>query len=495
MSQQGSGLINRSSTQFPLTQIEPNVWEVPQDYQPGMKVPARIYADEDLLSKMRTDRTIQQCVNVAHLDGICKYAITMPDGHEGYGFPIGGVAATDYDEGLISPGGVGYDINCGVRLIRTNLTEEEVRPVLPKLVETIFNFIPSGLGSRGQVKLSVTELDRAVTDGLDWAIDKGYAWPEDPRTIEEEGCMEAADPAKISNNAKSRGAPQLGSLGSGNHFIEIERADKIFDKRVADRFGITKEGQILVLIHTGSRGFGHQVCSDYLRVMERAIGKYNVRLPDRELAACPSKSPEAEDYVAAMSAACNFAWVNRQMITHWARQAFEKVFQRTADSMDMRIVYDVCHNVAKVESHKIDGEPTKVIVHRKGATRAFPPGHPDVPSEYRDVGQPVLIPGSMGTSSWVLVGTPKAMELSFRTTAHGAGRFMSRSAAKRKWRGADLKKSLENRGIVIRAASMEVVAEEAPEAYKDVDRVAEVSHQLGIGRKVVRMTPIGVAKG
>src|SRR6266571_1547543 len=301
MSHQGSSLVNHSSTRIPLTQIEPNVWEVPRDFQSGMKVPARIYADEDLLSKMRTDRTIQQCVNVAHLDGICKYAITMPDGHEGYGFPIGGVAATDYDEGLISPGGVGYDINCGVRLIRTNLSEEDVRPVLPKLVDTIFNFIPSGLGSRGQVKLSVTELDRAITDGLDWAVDHGYAWPEDPKTIEEEGCMEAADPSKVSNSAKSRGAPQLGSLGSGNHFIEIERADKIFDKRVAERLGIHKEGQILVLIHTGSRGYGHQTCSDYLRVMERAINKYNIKLPDRELAACPSKSPEAEDYIPAMS--------------------------------------------------------------------------------------------------------------------------------------------------------------------------------------------------
>ena len=995
MSHQGSGLVNRSSTQIPLTQIEPNVWEVPRDFQSGMKVPARIYADEDLLSKMRTDRTIQQCVNVAHLDGICKYAITMPDGHEGYGFPIGGVAATDYDEGLISPGGVGYDINClsgnsrvlhdlgytrqisdfdkewkhsvikcigknlqtsstglvrflhqkpynrilkirtllgheavatedhpfltpdgmtplgelasrkvavypfvgvpyeepsefvilsregidrlripinkdllvrelqnrallpltsrnsklpfllkimgfllgdgtliytpkthlaafygkeedlqliredlrrigytpsqiyhrtrksrietkykeysfetteswfkttarsfialvaamgiplgnkasqdftlpdwlfklerwqkrlflatffgadlskprtftkheynfytpalglnkkarfaesglqllkqlqallrsfdvkatlgsieedaftgvggvssrirllvsaepmnlirfwstvgyeynrvkaslgnaavhylklkqklhgervetsktaialttsgtsanevykrlesefinrrflersvyegrrttprvaqnfmtfneflvsatqglgtsgavwdevlaveevpdfkqevfdfttssdahnfvangfivsncGVRLIRTNLTEEEVRPVLPKLVDTIFNFIPSGLGSRGQVKLSITELDRAVTDGLDWAVDHGYAWPEDPKTIEEEGCMEAADPSKVSNSAKSRGAPQLGSLGSGNHFIEIERADKIFDKRVAERLGIHKEGQILVLIHTGSRGYGHQTCSDYLRVMERAINKYNIKLPDRELAACPSKSPEAEDYIPAMSAACNFAFVNRQMITHWAREAFSKVFQRPADSLDMKIVYDVAHNVAKVESHAIDGETRKVTVHRKGATRSFPPGHHDIPVEYRDVGQPVLIPGSMGTSSWVLIGTPRAMELSFGTTAHGAGRFMSRSGAKRKWFGGDLKKSLESQGIVIRAASMEVLAEEAPGAYKDVDRVVEVSHQLGIGQKVVRMTPIGVAKG
>ncbi len=472
-----------------------NIWEVPKDYQSGMKVPARIYADEDLLAKMKTDRTLQQCVNVAHLDGICNYSITMPDGHEGYGFPIGGVAATDYDEGLISPGGVGYDINCGVRLIRTNLVEEQVRPVLSELVDTIFNLVPSGLGSKGQIKLSPMELDKAVTDGLDWALNKGYAWPEDPKTIEEEGCMEAADASKVSNTAKSRGAPQLGSLGSGNHFIEIERANKIFDKRVADKFGITRESQILILIHTGSRGYGHQTCSDHLRVMERAISKYNVQLPDRELAACPSNSPEAEDYIGAMSAACNFAWVNRQMITHWARQAFERVLKTSADKLDMKIVYDVAHNVAKTETHKVDGKMRKVIVHRKGATRSFPPGNPEVTAQYREVGQPVLIPGSMGTSSWVLVGTPKAMELSFGTTAHGAGRFMSRSAAKRQWWGADLKKSLESRGIVIRAASMEVLAEEAPDAYKDVDRVAEVSHQLGIGTKVVRMTPIGVAKG
>src|SRR6266849_7506354 len=312
----------RSSAHIPLEKIAPNTWGVPTSYEPGMKVPARIYADDDLIAKMKTDMTIQQCVNVAHLDGIYKYSITMPDGHEGYGFPIGGVAATDYDEGLISPGGVGYDINCGVRLIRTNLTEEQVRPVLPQLVDSIFNFIPSGLGSKGQIKLSTMELDKAVTDGLDWALDRGFAWPEDPRTIEEEGCMEAADPTKVSNSAKSRGAPQLGSLGSGNHFIEIERADKIFDKRVAERLGVHKEGQILVLIHTGSRGYGHQTCSDYLKVMERAINKYNIRLPDRELAACPSKSPEAEDYIPAMSAACNFAFVNRQMITHWVRQAF-----------------------------------------------------------------------------------------------------------------------------------------------------------------------------
>src|SRR2546428_766353 len=464
-----------------------------EPYDPEKHV--RNYVDDDLIAKIKTDMTIQQCVNVAHLDGIYKYSITMPDGHEGYGFPIGGVAATDYDEGLISPGGVGYDINCGVRLIRTNLSEEEVRPVLPKLVDTIFNMIPSGLGSKGQIRVSTSELDKVVTDGVEWAVDKGYGWPDDPKTIEEGGCLESADPSKVSNNAKSRGAPQLGSLGSGNHFVEIEKADKIFDKRVAERLGIHKEGQILVLIHTGSRGYGHQTCSDYLKVMERAINKYNIKLPDRELAACPSKSPEAEDYIPAMSAACNFAFVNRQMITHWSREAFSKVFQRPADSLDMKIVYDVAHNVAKVESHIIDRETRKVTVHRKGATRSFPPGHHDIPAEYRDVGQPVLIPGSMGTSSWVLIGTPRAMELSFGTTAHGAGRFMSRSGAKRKWFGGDLKKSLESQGIVIRAASMEVLAEEAPGAYKDVDRVVEVSHQLGIGQKVVRMTPIGVAKG
>src|SRR3990170_3999314 len=422
----------RSSAHIPLHNVAPNIWEVSQDYQPGMKVPARIYADEDLIAKMKTDMTLQQCVNVAHLDGIQKYAITMPDGHEGYGFPIGGVAATDYDEGLISPGGVGYDINCGVRLIRTNLTEEQVRPVLPSLVDTIFNLVPSGLGSRGQIRLSTMELDKAVTDGLDWALDRGYAWPEDPKTIEEEGCMEAADPSKVSSNARSRGAPQLGSLGSGNHFIEIERADKIFDKRVADRFGVRKEGQILILIHTGSRGYGHQICSDYLRVMERAVQKYNIALPDRELACAPGTSKEAQDYHQAMKCAVNYAFANRQTIMHWVRQSFEQTFKRPAEEFGLHLVYDVAHNIAKIEEHKVDGGQKKVWTHRKGATRAFGPGRPEVPADYRAVGQPVIIPGSMGTSSWVLVGREKAMEISFGSTAHGAGRMMSRAAAKRR---------------------------------------------------------------
>lgn len=484
-----------TSDKVPIKPIDRYVWEIPQSYQPGMRVPGRIYADENLLEKMKSDLTIQQCANVAHLPGIYKWSITLPDGHEGYGFPIGGVAATDYDEGSISPGGVGYDINCGVRLLKTNLTEKEVRPKLADILETLFNYIPSGLGSRGKIRVSPTELDKVVSDGVEWAIGRGYGWAEDGGHCEENGCMESADPSKVSSTAKNRGCTQLGSLGSGNHFLEIEKVDKIFDPATAKRFGIENQGQVLVLIHTGSRGFGHQVCSDYLRVMEHAVHKYGIKLPDRELACAPSKSNEAEDYFAAMSAACNFAWANRQMITHWTREAFEKVLGRSPQSIDMRLIYDVAHNIAKIEEHTVDGRTVKVYVHRKGATRAFAPEHPDLPADYRAVGQPVLIPGSMGTSSWVLVGTTKGMELSFASTAHGAGRFMSRAAAKRRFWGNDVKRGLEQRGILVKAASMAVVSEEAPGAYKDVDRVAEVSHELGIATKVARLVPIGCTKG
>jgi tRNA-splicing ligase RtcB len=385
--------------------------------------------------------------------------------------------------------------NCGVRLLRTNLDEKDVRPALLKLLDTLFDYIPSGLGSRGRIHVTPIELDKVVSDGVEWAVDKGYGWAEDIKRCEENGCMEAADPAKVSSTAKSRGCPQLGSLGSGNHFLEIEKVDRIFDQKVAESLGIKRLGQVLVLIHTGSRGFGHQVCSDYLRVMERAIHKYNIQLPDRELACAPAKSSEAEDYFAAMSAACNYAWANRQMITHWTREAFEKVFGKPADSLDMHLIYDVAHNIAKIEEHKVDGKRLKVFVHRKGATRAFPPGHGDVPAEYRELGQPVLIPGSMGTSSWILVGTPKAMEISFGSTAHGAGRYLSRASAKKRFWGSDVKKALEEKGILIKAASMAVVSEEAPGAYKDVDRVAEVSHELGIAKKVCRLVPMGVTKG
>jgi len=488
-------VLRGTSERVPIQSVAPHIWEIPRSYHPGMRVPGRIYADESLLDKMKTDLTAQQCANVAHLPGIYKWSITLPDGHEGYGFPIGGVAATDYDEGAISPGGVGYDINCGVRLLKTNLDEKEVRGKLAAILETLFNYIPSGLGSKGKIRVTPNELDRVVSDGVDWAVAKGYGWVEDGGHCEENGCMESSDPSKVSSTAKNRGCTQLGSLGSGNHFLEIETVDRIFNPEIAKRFGVEREGQILVLIHTGSRGFGHQVCSDYLRVMEHAVHKYNIKLPDRELACAPSKSNEAQEYFAAMSAACNFAWANRQMITHWTRQAFEKILGKSADSMDMRLIYDVAHNIAKIEEHSIDGQRAKVFVHRKGATRAFPPDHHELPGDYKAVGQPVLIPGSMGTSSWILVGTPRAAELSFSSTAHGAGRYMSRSAAKRKYWGNDVKRGLEQRGILVRAASMAVISEEAPGAYKDVDRVAEVSHQLGIATKVARLTPIGCTKG
>ncbi len=489
------GRYGGSSEKVPVRKLSEYIWEIPKSYNPGMRVPGRIYSDEQLLQKMKSDLTIEQCANVAHLPGIYMWAITLPDGHEGYGFPIGGVAATDYDEGVVSPGGVGYDINCGTRLLRTNLDEKDIRPVLPQLLEALFNNVPSGLGSRGKIRVSPIELDKVVSDGVEWAVDRGYGWSEDKAHCEENGCMEAADPSKVSSSAKSRGCSQLGSLGSGNHFLEIEKVDRIFDPVVAKRFGIERSGQVLVLIHTGSRGFGHQICSDYLVVMERSIRKYDLRLPDRQLACAPLKSREAEDYLPAMASACNFAWSNRQMVTHWTREAFERIFKRPADTMDLRVIYDVAHNIAKIEDHEIEGKTTRVCVHRKGATRAFPSGNVKVPSDYREVGQPVLIPGSMGTSSWVLVGTPKAMDLSFGSTAHGAGRVLSRSAAKRRFWGGDVRKNLENQGILIRAANMAVVSEEAPEAYKDVDRVASVSHELGIATKVVRLLPIGVTKG
>ncbi|OGD54798.1 RNA-splicing ligase RtcB [Candidatus Bathyarchaeota archaeon RBG_13_38_9] len=478
-----------------MKKIDENIWEIPQSFLPGMNVPGRVYADETLLEKMKLDRTLIQCANVAHLPGIYKWAITLPDGHEGYGFPIGGVAATDYEKGVVSPGGVGYDINCGTRLLQTNLTEKEIRPILPTLLDTLFKYIPSGLGSRGQIKVSHVELEKVLSDGVEWAIDRGYGWSEDATKCEEEGCMESADPSKVSHTAKSRGTPQLGSLGSGNHFLEIEKVEEIFDEKAAKVFGIEKVGQILVFVHTGSRGLGHQVCSDYLRVMDNAVKKYKINLPDRELACAPGKSREAEDYLPAMASACNFAWSNRQMITHWTRQAFEKVLNQPVDSIGLKLIYDIAHNIAKIEEHQVDGRRVKVYVHRKGATRAFPPGHNAVPSAYREVGQPVLIPGSMGTASWVLVGTEKAMELSFGSTAHGAGRNLSRSAAKRRYWGEDVKKDLEKKGVLVKAASMSVLSEEAPGAYKDVDNVTNVSHNVGIATKVARLTPIGVTKG
>jgi tRNA-splicing ligase RtcB len=479
----------------PLEKVNDYMWQIPK-YKPEMRVPGMVFANQALLEKMQTDRTLWQCSNVAQLPGIYKHAITLPDGHEGYGFPIGGVAATDYENGVISPGGVGYDINCGVRLLSTNLTEKDVRPKLAVLAEAIFRNVPSGLGSRRKdFTISNSELEKLAVEGVQWLIDRGLGWPEDAKHCEENGCMANANPDKVSNTAKSRGLTQIGTLGSGNHFLEIQKVDKIFNQKTAKAFGIMNEGQVTVMIHCGSRGYGHQVCSDYLRVMEHAVQKYKIALPDRELSCAPGNSSEARDYIEAMSCAVNYAFSNRQAIMHWVRESFKQVYQQDPEKFGLNLVYDVAHNIAKLETHNIDGKQKKAWVHRKGATRAFPAGHPDVPDDYRSEGQPVLIPGSMGTSSWVLVGSQKAMDLTFGSTAHGAGRMMSRSAAKRQFWGGDIKSALEKRGIVVRAASTSVLAEEADSAYKNVDMVADVSDKVGIATKVARLVPLAVVKG
>jgi tRNA-splicing ligase RtcB len=488
--------MGKGTTQIPLEKVDEYTWRIPKSYKPGMRVPGIILADKKLLQKISGDRTLQQCSNVAHLPGIYKYALTLPDGHEGYGFPIGGVAATDYDEGVVSPGGVGYDINCGVRLLTTTLNEGDVKPKLTQLTETIFKNVPSGLGSRRKdFRVTVHELDRLLGEGVNWVLDQGMGRAEDAEHCEENGCMKAANPEKVSQKAKKRGLSQVGTLGSGNHFLEVQKVDEILNPEKAKAFGIRREGQVTVMIHCGSRGFGHQVCSDYLRVMERALHKYKIKVPDRELACAPGDSKEAQDYYQAMACAVNYAFSNRQAITHWVRESFEKTLKKRAEELELNLVYDVCHNIAKTEEHTINSKRKRVWIHRKGATRAFPPGHKEIPEDYREVGQPVFIPGSMGTNSWVLVGTPKSMEISFGSTAHGAGRTMSRSAAKRKFWGGDVKKSLEQRGMVIRSASQVILAEEADPAYKDVNRIAEVSDKIGIATRVARLAPLAVVKG
>lgn len=474
--------------------IGENQYQIDADSNLGMKVPVRIYADEPLLQKMLSDRTIMQARNVSSIPGIVGHSVVLPDGHEGYGFPVGGVAAMDAEGGMISPGGVGYDINCGVRLLRSNLSEQTVRLKLKDLVTDLFSSIPSGVGSKGAVKLTHSELDEVLVNGVNWAIDHGYGSSHDSEVCEENGQIQNADPNKVSDKARKRGAPQLGSLGSGNHFLEVQKVTEIHDEEAANRMGI-KEGTITVLIHCGSRGFGHQVCSDYLRVSEQAMEKYNIHLPDRELACVPNNSEEGESYRKAMFAALNFAWSNRQMITHWTRNSFERVFNQSESDLDMKLVYDVAHNIAKVEKHKVDGKERKLVIHRKGATRAFPANRDEIPLKYRDLGQPVLVPGSMGTASWILLGKPNSMNLSFGSTAHGAGRTMSRSKARRDYTEEDVKKSLNDKGIFIKALTRDGVVEETPNAYKDVDAVVNVSHNLGIATKVAKLVPIGVIKG
>jgi tRNA-splicing ligase RtcB len=464
----------------------------------GMRVPVVIYANDNLIASIIKDRTLDQAVNVTTLPGVQKNVVVLPDGHEGYGFPVGGVAAMDPEKGVISPGGVGYDINCGVRLISTNLTENNVRSKIRELIDELFVAIPSGVGSEGKIKMTKSELDDVMTEGVLWTVEHGYASEEDANACEENGRISGADPKVVSETAKKRGFQQLGSLGSGNHFLEVQKVDRIIDKAAAKAMGITQEGQVTVLIHCGSRGFGHQICSDYLRISEVVLKKYGITLPDRELACVPGNSPEGESYGKAMRCALNFAWANRQMITYWTRMVFKKVFSLGEDELDnMKLVYDVAHNIAKVEKHKVDSEqkPRDVIVHRKGATRAFPKGMDEIPPKYRLLGQPVIIPGSMGTSSWLLLGNQRSMDLSFGSTAHGAGRMMSRSAAKRMYSSEHVKDALESKGIFIRSLTRAGMVEETPEAYKDVDVVADVSDRIGIATKVARLLPMGVIKG
>jgi tRNA-splicing ligase RtcB (3'-phosphate/5'-hydroxy nucleic acid ligase) len=479
-----------------VRKISDFIFQVEKNESKGMKVPVTIYANDNLISKMITDRTIDQATNVATLPGVIKHVVVLPDGHEGYGFPVGGVAATDLEEGVVSPGGVGYDINCGVRLIRTGLNEAELRPRLKDLVNELFKSIPTGVGSEGAFKLARSELDELLVEGTNWAIERGYGWDQDIEVCEESGRMSGADPSSVSDVARKRGAIQLGSLGSGNHFLEVQKVDKIYDQVAAKSMGLDHEGQVTILVHCGSRGFGHQVCSDYLRISEVALRKYGFKLADRELACVPNNSSEGEDYRKAMYSALNFAWCNRQMITHWTRKAFERMFKISEQALDMQLVYDVSHNIAKVERHKVNGGGTRdLVIHRKGATRAFPAEMQQLPAKYYSIGQPVIIPGSMGTASWVLLGNRKSFDLSFGSTAHGAGRTMSRSAARRTHTVQGVRKSLESKGIYIKSLTKDGLVEETPDAYKDVDAVVDVSHSLGIATKVARLIPLGVIKG
>ncbi len=481
-------------SQIPIKKIEELIYEIPTSYKPGMKVPARVYCNDVLLQNMKSDQTLHQATNITFLPGITKFSAILPDAHQGYGFPIGGCAAIDIEEGVVSPGGVGYDINCGVRLVRTNLHEKDMKN-LKELINALFYNVPSGLGSKGKIRLSKSELDKVAELGMEWAIENGYGWPEDIKHAEDGGRLENADANLVSDRAKDRGIPQIGSLGSGNHFLEIQKVDKIYDVELAKKLKIFEPGQILVMIHTGSRGFGHQICTDYLRELEQAMHKYNIKLPDRELACAPISSKEGQSYLKAMACAANFAWANRQMIMHWVRESFEKLFNAKAEDLDLNLIYDVAHNIAKIEEHSFNGGKKKFCVHRKGATRAFPAGHPALSAAYKEMGQPVLLPGSMGTASYLLIGGKRSMELSFGSTAHGAGRVLSRSAAKRRFWGETVKNELFKKGTLVKAASMKVISEEAPLAYKDIDLVATVSDELDIARKLVRMVPIGVTKG
>ncbi len=467
-------------------------WRIPK--QAGMKVPGIIFSDERMLKDIMKDRAAEQVRNAAHLPGIVRASMAMPDIHWGYGLPIGGVVATDIENGgVITPGGVGYDINCGVRLIRTSLYTQDVLPRLKDLVNMLFQTVPVGVGSTGDIRLDAVAQKKILTGGAGWAVKEGYGWQSDIDHCEEQGAINGADPSKVSKRAYERGNDQPGTLGSGNHFLEVQEVSEVFREDVAKIFGIER-GQIVVMVHTGSRGFGHQVCTDYAESLVRVMSKWNINIPDRQLACAPVKSQEGENYLGAMRAAANYAWANRQVITHLIRRSFEKVFGERAESLGMSLVYDVAHNIAKTERYEIDGKERSLCVHRKGATRAFPAGHPDIPDDYRKVGQPVIIPGDMGRCSYLLVGTPEGEE-TFFSTCHGAGRLLSRTAAVRAMRGRSIARELEAKGIIVRASGRETLYEEAPEAYKDVSRVVDIVQGAGISKRVAKMRPIGVIKG
>ncbi len=487
----------------PIDKIDASRFRIPASYQSQvmkqhgvrMSVPAIIYADERMLEAILRDDSPEQVANVATLPGIVGQSIAMPDIHHGYGFAIGGVAAFDDSSGIISPGGVGYDINCGVRLLRTDLTLSEIKPRIEQLVNTMFSNIPCGVGSEGKVRLSPAEVNRVLEDGARWAVEQGYGWAEDLTFTEESGSIDGAEAKTVSDTAKKRGSGQLGTLGAGNHFLEIQRVEEIYDQAVAEAFGITAADQITIMIHTGSRGCGHQICTDYLEIMRRANAKYNIPLIDRELSCAPANSPEGQRYFTAMKCGANFAWANRQMITHWVRESFEAVMGGSSKEMGLRQIYDIAHNIAKLEEHEVGGKKRWLYVHRKGATRSFGPGHRDIPERYRGVGQPVLIPGDMGTASYLLVGTEQAMRDTFGSSCHGAGRSLSRHAARKQHPSGKVFSDMEKRGIYLQAKSRKVISEEAPEAYKNIDDVVEISHRAGIARKVARLKPLGVVKG
>jgi len=477
-----------------LEKVDDYRWRIPKSYKPGMRVPGLIYADEKLLVNIRLDKAPEQVANVATLPGIVKYSLAMPDIHWGYGAPIGGVSAFDVEEkGIVSAGMVGYDINCGVRLIRTDLTLKDIQPKIKDIVYALFANVPAGVGSTGKIRVTPDEERKLLVKGARWAVEKGYGKKEDLEHTEENGELKGADPSKVSQRAYERGKKQSGTLGSGNHFLEVQVVDTIYDERVANIFGLHKD-QVTVMIHSGSRGFGHQICDEYSKSMLRCLEKYGISVPDRQLACAPVNSPEGKAYIGAMACAANYAWSNRQCLMHLTRQVFEKVFGRSEKDLGMDLVYDVAHNIGKFEKYNINGKEKTLFIHRKGATRALGPGHPDTPNDYREVGQPVIIPGDMGRNSYLLVGTKKAEE-TFYSTCHGAGRLMSRKAAISACRGRSIAKELEEKGIIVKSAGHSTLAEEAPEAYKDVNDVVDVVHNLGISRKVCRMKPLGVVKG